>query len=70
VQSRDRQGAVSSGQVTSLPKRHGAPAQEILAAVDANAGLQVDPFDVEVATEVADLGDALRDPADRAMSLG
>jgi PIN domain nuclease of toxin-antitoxin system len=48
-------------------KRQPAPAQEILVAVDANAGFQVVPFDVEIATELVALGDALRDPGDRAI---
>jgi PIN domain nuclease of toxin-antitoxin system len=43
------------------------PIQELFAAIDAGAGFQVIPMDVEVAAEVAALGGALRDPADRAI---
>jgi len=43
------------------------PVQELFAAIDAGAGFQVVPLDAEVAAEVAALGDALRDPADRAI---
>ena len=41
------------------------PIQELFAALDPGAGFQVIPLDVEIATEVAALGDMFRDPADR-----
>jgi PIN domain nuclease of toxin-antitoxin system len=43
------------------------PVQELFAALDPGAGFQVVPFDIEIAAEVAALGDMLRDPADRAI---
>ncbi|MGO9009263.1 MAG: type II toxin-antitoxin system VapC family toxin [Bryobacteraceae bacterium] len=43
------------------------PAQELFTALDLSAGFQVIPIDVEVAGEVAALGDRLRDSADRAI---
>jgi PIN domain nuclease of toxin-antitoxin system len=43
------------------------PVQELFAALDPGSGFQVVPLDVEIASEVAALGDALRDPADRAI---
>src|SRR5450432_4265481 len=73
-QSRELRGAVQRGEPLAISaitlleiatlfdkasKRQRAPAQEILAAVDADAGLQVVPIDVEFATEVAALGDLL-----------
>jgi PIN domain nuclease of toxin-antitoxin system len=41
--------------------------QELFAALDPGSGFLIVPIDVEVAAEVAALGDALRDPADRAI---
>jgi PIN domain nuclease of toxin-antitoxin system len=41
------------------------PASELLSALDSGAGFSIVPIDVEVAAEVAVLGSALRDPADR-----
>ena len=41
------------------------PAQELLAALESGSGFHVVPIDVEVAAEVAAMGAALRDPADR-----
>lgn len=44
-----------------------ASARDLFAALDSSPGFQVLPIDVEVAAEVAALGDGLRDPADRAI---
>jgi PIN domain nuclease of toxin-antitoxin system len=44
-----------------------APARELLSSIDENSGFAVLPLDIEVAAEVAALGDSLRDPADRAI---
>ena len=44
-----------------------APAGELLAAIDPGAGFHIVPLDIEIAAEVAVLGDVLRDPADRAI---
>lgn len=41
--------------------------QELFAALEADAGFLIIPIDIEIATEVAALGDVLRDPADRAI---
>ncbi|MBZ5621996.1 MAG: PIN domain-containing protein [Acidobacteriia bacterium] len=41
------------------------PLPELFAALDSSSGFHVVPIDVEIAAEVAALGDALRDPADR-----
>ena len=41
------------------------PARELFAALDSGAGFQIVPIDIAIASEVAALGDALRDPADR-----
>jgi len=43
------------------------PAQELLAALEPGTGFQIVPIDVEIANEVAAMGGALRDPADRAI---
>jgi PIN domain nuclease of toxin-antitoxin system len=43
------------------------PARELFAALGNGFGFQVVPFDIEIAAEVAALGDMLRDPADRAI---
>ena len=43
------------------------PVRELFAALDPGAGFHVVPLDVEIAAEVAALGDMLRDPADRAI---
>ena len=43
------------------------PAQELLAALGPGTGFHIVPIDVEVAAEIAAMGDALRDPADRAI---
>lgn len=43
------------------------PVRELFTTLDAGGGFHVIPLDVEVAAEVAALGDALRDPADRAI---
>jgi PIN domain nuclease of toxin-antitoxin system len=43
------------------------PVRELFAVLDAGAGFHVVPFDVEIAAEVAALGDRLQDPADRAI---
>ena len=43
------------------------PAESLLDTIQPAAGFRVLPIDVAVATEVAALGDSLRDPADRAI---
>jgi PIN domain nuclease of toxin-antitoxin system len=43
------------------------PVQELFAVLDAGTRFHVVPLDVEIAAEVAALGDTLRDPADRAI---
>ena len=43
------------------------PVRDLFAALDPDSGFSVVPFDAEIAAEVAVLGDALRDPADRAI---
>jgi PIN domain nuclease of toxin-antitoxin system len=42
-----------------------ASARELLAAIQASEAIRIIPLDIEVASEIAALGDALRDPADR-----
>ena len=41
------------------------PVHELFAALDSGAGFQIMPIDIAIASEVAALGDGLRDPADR-----
>ena len=43
------------------------PAQELLDALGPGAGFHIVPIDVEIAAEIAAMGGALRDPADRAI---
>lgn len=43
------------------------PIRDLFAALEPGAGFAIVPFDVDIAAEVAVLGDALRDPADRAI---
>ena len=43
------------------------PAEELFAALGPGSGFQIVPIDVEIAAEVAAMGGALRDPADRAI---
>ena len=43
------------------------PAQELLSALAPGSGFHIVPIDVEIAAEVAAMGGALRDPADRAI---
>ena len=43
------------------------PAEELFAALGPGAGFHIVPIDVEIAAEVAAMGGALRDPADRAI---
>ena len=43
------------------------PAQELLDTLGPGSGFQIVPIDVEIAAEVAAMGGALRDPADRAI---
>ena len=47
--------------------RGGNEAEEILREIDSSPAFQILPLTVEVAGEVAALGPALRDPADRAI---
>jgi PIN domain nuclease of toxin-antitoxin system len=47
--------------------RLGVPAQELLDALGPGAGFHIVPIDVEIAAEIAAMGGALRDPADRAI---
>lgn len=42
-------------------------AQDLLAQIDSNPVFQVLPLTVEIAIEVAAIGNSLRDPADRAI---
>jgi PIN domain nuclease of toxin-antitoxin system len=42
-------------------------AQELLAALGPGSGFHVVPIDLEIAAEIAAMGDSLRDPADRAI---
>lgn len=48
-------------------RRHVTPAAAILNKVEPNPAFRIVPFTVDIATEVAAIGDALRDPADRAI---
>jgi PIN domain nuclease of toxin-antitoxin system len=41
------------------------PLSELFASLDASGGFHIVSIDVEIAAEVAAMGDALRDPADR-----
>jgi PIN domain nuclease of toxin-antitoxin system len=43
------------------------PLQELFAALEPDSGFKIVTIDVEIAAEVAALGDVLRDPADRAI---
>lgn len=43
------------------------PVRELFAALDPGTGFHIVPIDVEIAAEVAAMGDMLRDPADRAI---
>lgn len=43
------------------------PVRELFATLGPGGGFQVIPLDVQVAGEVASMGDMLRDPADRAI---
>jgi len=43
------------------------PVQELFGSIESSGAFYIIPFDVELAAEVAALGDALRDPADRAI---
>lgn len=42
-------------------------AADILSELESNPAFHIEPLTIEVAAEVAALGDALRDPADRAI---
>jgi len=42
-----------------------APVSKILQALESSSGFIVVPIDIEIATEVAAMGDSLRDPNDR-----
>ena len=81
-QSRVLRGAVERGEPLAISditlleiavvfdkgtKRQPGPAQEILDAVNPDAGFHIFPLDVEIAAEVAAMGDSLRDPFDRAI---
>lgn len=56
--------AVLFGEGRSRPR---VPVPELFAALEAGTGFYVIPLDVEIAAEVAALGDSLKDPADRAI---
>lgn len=43
------------------------PARRILDSIESIPALQIEPFTIEIAEEVAAIGGALRDPADRAI---
>ena len=47
--------------------RSDVPVDDLLGEIESNPTLQILPFTVDVAAEVAALGDSLRDPADRAI---
>jgi PIN domain nuclease of toxin-antitoxin system len=47
--------------------RSDIPVETLLSRLESDPGLQVVPFTVDVASEVAALGHALRDPSDRAI---
>ena len=42
-------------------------AHELFASIESSGSFHVLPFDIEIAAELAALGDSLRDPADRAI---
>jgi len=46
-------------------RRSHVSAEELFASFELGAGFHIVPIDLEVAREVAALGDSLRDPADR-----
>ena len=48
-------------------RREGVPFLEILAKLEGNPAIEILPITFEIAHEVATLGPALRDPADRAI---
>lgn len=48
-------------------RRGESTADRILAELGRSPAFQIEPFTIEVAEEVAALGDALRDPSDRAI---
>ncbi|HUI79338.1 MAG TPA: type II toxin-antitoxin system VapC family toxin [Bryobacteraceae bacterium] len=45
--------------------RVNVPVRDLLRELESNPAFQIEPLTVDVAAEVAALGDALRDPADR-----
>ena len=45
--------------------RANVPVRDLLRELESNPAFQIEPLTVDVAAEVAALGDALRDPADR-----
>lgn len=51
--------------MSDLKPRASAPLGDLLAQVEAQPAIRILPLTAEVAAEVAALGDALRDPADR-----
>ncbi len=58
--------AISLIEIAVIPGgRLRAPVGKILQALESSAALQVIPIDIEIATEVAAMGDSLRDPNDR-----
>jgi PIN domain nuclease of toxin-antitoxin system len=61
--------AVSLVEIAVLAGKAGVslrvPPREVLATIDQSFGFQIIPIDIDVALEVAALGDALRDPGDR-----
>jgi PIN domain nuclease of toxin-antitoxin system len=48
-------------------KRADHSAETVFAGIQSNPLFQIVPFTIEIANEVAALGDALRDPSDRAI---
>jgi PIN domain nuclease of toxin-antitoxin system len=48
-------------------RRFRVPVQDLFADINPDNGFQIVPIDIDIATEVAALGNALRDPADRAI---
>jgi PIN domain nuclease of toxin-antitoxin system len=64
--------AISLVEIAFLADKAGAslrvPPREILGSIDASFGFQIIPTDIDVALEIAALGDALRDPVDRTIA--
>jgi PIN domain nuclease of toxin-antitoxin system len=58
--------AISLVEIAVIPgARLGAPAQDILGALEPSEEFKIVPIDLTIATEVEAVGDSLRDPMDR-----